>query len=92
MKRITKMSQVKEGDYYLIKSAKPDYISTTISKCISEEIDSRIFSDLFLIEGSKDNFLPSWEINEEFFVNKDYNSNQFNVYEIDPEDYPEYFI
>ena len=92
MKRIRNFEDIKVGNYYLIESLISENSISTISKCVKNNDKIKKFNDEFLIDEGGDNIIVTgWELNAKFGIGNDPRPDLLAVYEINPEDYPEYF-
>ena len=76
-------SDIKKNHYYVMEEGRGENSYQSISKCVSANKDTfACFSDIVSIYGT---FSDDWSFHKD-------EMEYFKVKEINPEDYPEYFI
>ena len=81
----------KLGNIYIIDNT-IDYKSggvrfRVITKCITKKNGHVAFNDIGVLIGGAEEMLQDWDLTEE-----DFGSRRYKVMEIDPDEYPEYYI
>ena len=86
-------NEFKLGNIYIIdntidhKSGGDGVRFRVITKCITKNDGHVAFDDIGVLIGGPDEMLQDWDLTEE-----DFGSRKYKIMEIDPDEYPEYYI